>query len=89
FSGTGGVGFSVGSSSLKANDVTTALSSAASTVGSSQGNLSLSAGNVLTVQGSDLVAGNNMALTGKTVNILAAENQSTQTHTVEQKTSGL
>ncbi|WP_196798132.1 hemagglutinin repeat-containing protein, partial [Klebsiella aerogenes] len=35
------------------------------------------------------VAGNNMALTGKTVNILAAENQSTQTHTVEQKTSGL
>lgn len=89
FSGTGGVGFSVGSSSLKATDVTTALSSAASTVGSSQGNLSLSAGNVLTVQGSDLVAGNNMALTGKTVNILAAENQSTQTHTVEQKSSGL
>ncbi|HIE9589388.1 TPA: hemagglutinin repeat-containing protein [Klebsiella variicola subsp. variicola] len=89
FSGTGGVGFSVGSSSLKATDVTTALISAASTVGSSQGNLSLSAGNVLTVQGSDLVAGNNMALTGKTVNILAAENQSTQTHTVEQKTSGL
>ena len=89
FSGTGGVGFSVGSSSLKATDVTTELSSAASTVGSSQGNLSLSAGNVLTVQGSDLVAGNNMALTGKTVNILAAENQSTQTHTVEQKTSGL
>ncbi len=89
FSGTGGVGFSVGSSSLKATDVTTALSSAASTVGSSQGNLSLSAGNVLTVQGSDLVAGNNMALTGKTVNILAAENQSTQTHTVEQRTSGL
>ncbi|WP_445923836.1 hemagglutinin repeat-containing protein [Klebsiella variicola] len=74
---------------MKATDVTTALSSAASTVGSSQGNLSLSAGNVLTVQGSDLVAGNNMALTGKTVNILAAENQSTQTHTVEQKTSGL
>ena len=35
------------------------------------------------------MAGNNMALTGKTVNILAAENQSTQTHTVEQKTSGL
>ncbi|HAT4414213.1 TPA: filamentous hemagglutinin N-terminal domain-containing protein [Klebsiella oxytoca] len=89
FSGTGGVGFSVGSSSLKATDVTTTLSSAASTVGSSQGNLSLSAGNVLTVQGSDMVAGNNMALTGKTVNILAAENQSTQTHTVEQKTSGL
>ncbi|MGG7761114.1 hemagglutinin repeat-containing protein [Klebsiella aerogenes] len=89
FSGTGGVGFSVGSSSLKATDVTTALSSAASAVGSSQGNLRLSAGNVLTVQGSDLVAGNNMALTGKTVNILAAENQSTQTHTVEQKTSGL
>ncbi|MDD9664270.1 hemagglutinin repeat-containing protein [Klebsiella pasteurii] len=89
FSGTGGVGFSVGSSSLKATDVTTTLSSAASTVGSSQGNLSLSAGNVLTVQGADLVAGNNMALTGKTVNILAAEHQSTQTHTVEQKTSGL
>ncbi|MGC6390156.1 hypothetical protein ACMV8I_21410, partial [Ewingella sp. S1.OA.A_B6] len=31
----------------------------------------------------------NIGLTGKEVNILAAGNQSSQTHTVEQKTSGL
>jgi len=41
------------------------------------------------VSGSDLVAGQDMTLTGKNVNITAVNNRSQQTHEVEQKTSGL
>ncbi len=53
------------------------------------GDLTLRAGDNLTVNGSDLIAGQDMALSGKNVAITAAENQSRQTHVVEQKTSGL
>ncbi|MDA5550389.1 hypothetical protein HB980_21285, partial [Yersinia massiliensis] len=38
---------------------------------------------------SDMLAGKDISLTGKNVAILAAENQSSQTHRVEQKSSGL
>ncbi|WP_315850855.1 VENN motif pre-toxin domain-containing protein [Yersinia massiliensis] len=38
---------------------------------------------------SDMLAGKDISLTGKNVAILAAENQSSQTHSVEQKSSGL
>ncbi|EKH3703428.1 hemagglutinin repeat-containing protein, partial [Escherichia coli] len=38
---------------------------------------------------SDLIAGRDMALSGKEVSITAATDQHVQTHTVEQKTSGL
>ncbi len=89
FSGTGGVGFSVGTSSLKITDNGQSLSSMGSTVGSTQGNVNLTAGNILTVKGSDVLAGKDLNLTGQQINILAAVNQSTQTHTVEQKQSGL
>ena len=43
----------------------------------------------MTVNGSDLIAGRDMALSGKEVSITAATDQHVQTHTVEQKTSGL
>ncbi|EMV5983591.1 hemagglutinin repeat-containing protein, partial [Escherichia coli] len=59
------------------------------TVGSVHGDVSLQAGNRLTVNGSDLIAGRDMALSGKEVSITAATDQHVQTHTVEQKTSGL
>ncbi|WP_343553478.1 hemagglutinin repeat-containing protein [Pantoea sp.] len=88
-SGTGGIGFTVGQSSLKTGDDAVTHSSAGSTVGSTAGNVSLSAGNNLTVKGSDVLAGKDLSLSGSEVNILAAENQSTQKHTVEQKQSGL
>ncbi|EJZ9707197.1 hemagglutinin repeat-containing protein, partial [Escherichia coli] len=60
-----------------------------STVGSVHGDVSLQAGNRLTVNSSDLIAGRDMALSGKEVSITAATDQHVQTHTVEQKTSGL
>ncbi|VXD01103.1 conserved hypothetical protein [Enterobacterales bacterium 8AC] len=89
FSGTGGIGFSYGSQSLKTTDTESSVSHTGSTIGSTQGNVTLNADNTLTVQGSDVLAGKDISLTGKDVNILAAENQSSQSHTVEQKQSGL
>src|SRR5476651_1926092 len=89
FSGTGGIGISYGTHSLNMTDTVNSVTSTGSTVGSTQGNVTLNAGNTLTVKGSDVLAGKDINLTGKEVNILAADNQSVQTHTVEQKQSGL
>ncbi|EPH4538861.1 hemagglutinin repeat-containing protein [Escherichia coli] len=86
---SGGVGFSVGSQSLKVTDAATDTTQKGSTVGSVHGDVSLQAGNRLTVNGSDLIAGRDMALSGKEVSITVATDQHVQTHTVEQKTSGL
>ena len=86
---SGGVGFSMGSQSLKVTDAATDTTQKGSTVGSVHGDVSLQAGNRLTVNGSDLIAGRDMALSGKEVSITAATDQHVQTHTVEQKTSGL
>lgn len=86
---SGGIGFSYGTQSVKTTDTGADVTRAGSTVGSVNGDLTLRAGDNLTVNGSDLIAGQDMALSGKNVAITAAENQSQQTHVVEQKTSGL
>ncbi|MHA3511662.1 hemagglutinin repeat-containing protein [Yersinia enterocolitica] len=86
---TGGIGVMVGSSSTKVTDTGKSISNVGSTVGSVLGNVSMTAGENLTVQGSDVLAGKDINLSGKNVSILAAENQSSQTHSVEQKSSGL
>ncbi|EKQ5221527.1 TPA: hemagglutinin repeat-containing protein, partial [Escherichia coli] len=78
-----------GSQSLKVTDTATDTTQKGSTVGSVHGDVSLQAGNRLTVNGSDLIAGRDMALSGKEVSITAATDRHVQTHTVEQKTSGL
>ncbi|WP_039054804.1 hemagglutinin repeat-containing protein [Enterobacter sp. Bisph1] len=88
-SGTGGIGVSYGKSEQKTTDDGKSRSSTGSMAGSTDGNVNLSAGNALTVKGSDVLAKQDLLLTGKEVSILAAENQSTQTHITEQKTSGL
>jgi filamentous hemagglutinin len=88
-SGTGGIGFSYGTQDVKVTDTLTATTHRGSTVGSVQGSLSIRAGGDLKVQGSELVAGQDMLLTGKNVVIETTRDSSTQTHTVEQKTSGL
>lgn len=86
---SGGIGFSIGSQSVKATDTGADVTQAGSTVGSVNGDLTMGAGNHLAVTGSELVAGQDMTLTGKNIDITAAQNQSRQTHVVEQKTSGL
>lgn len=87
--GTGGIGVTVGSNSQKTTDTGKSLSNVGSTVGSVGGNVSMTAGKDLTVQGSEVLAGKDISLTGKNVAIVAAENQLSQTHAVEQKQSGL
>ncbi|QGW19196.1 MULTISPECIES: hemagglutinin repeat-containing protein [Leclercia] len=89
FSGTGGIGFSYGSNTLKVTDDAQNVSHRGSTIGSVNGDVTLTAGNALQVNGSDLVAGHDMTLAGKDVRIVAATESSSQTHTVEQKSSGL
>ncbi|MBX9495253.1 hemagglutinin repeat-containing protein, partial [Yersinia enterocolitica] len=86
---TGGIGVTIGSNSQKTTDTGKSISNVGSTVGSVLGNVSMTAGEELTVKGSDVLSGKDINLTGKNVNIVAAENQSTQTHIVEQKQSGL
>lgn len=88
-SGTGGIGISYGSQSLKVTDNAQEVTHRGSTIGSVNGNVSLSAGHDLAVHGSDLIAGQDMTLAGKNVSITAAADSSAQTHTVEQKSSGL
>ncbi|MDA5474357.1 hemagglutinin repeat-containing protein [Yersinia kristensenii] len=85
---TGGIGVMVGSST-KVTDTGKSISNVGSTVGSVLGNVSMTAGENLTVQGSDVLAGKDINLSGKNVSILAAENHSSQTHSAEQKSSGL
>ncbi|MFC3393722.1 hemagglutinin repeat-containing protein [Brenneria rubrifaciens] len=86
---SGGIGFSIGSQSLDVTDTGRDVTQLGSTVGSVNGDLTLSAGNHLAVTGSALVAGNDMTLSGGRVDIDAAQNQRRQTHEVAQKTSGL
>ncbi|PKE30568.1 filamentous hemagglutinin [Rahnella sp. AA] len=89
FSGSGGIGISYGTQSLKTTDDAQSLTNFGSTVGSVGGDVTLGAGNNLSVVGSDLIAGQDMALSGKNVSIMAAEEQNSQTHKMEQQTSGL
>ncbi|HAF2131453.1 TPA: hypothetical protein G9F27_005837, partial [Salmonella enterica] len=60
-----------------------------STLGSQQGHLTLSAGHDTTVHGSDLVAGGDISLSGRNVNITAAENSQTTLQKFESHQSGL
>ncbi len=86
---SGGIGISYGTESLKTTDTAQGLTNQGSTLGSVNGNLTLGAGNNLAVTGSELVAGKDMALSGKDVSVTQAQDQNSQTHKVEQKKSGL
>ncbi|HHJ1319941.1 TPA: hemagglutinin repeat-containing protein, partial [Escherichia coli] len=70
-------------------DTATDTTQKGSTVGSVHGDVSLQAGNRLSANSADLIAGRDMALSGKEVSISAVTDRHVQTHSVEQKTSGL
>jgi len=88
---SGGIGFTVGKQSTRheIDEKGTTQSQSVSTVGSSQGNVSVTAGNRLHVGGADLVAGQDMNLTGDSVIIDPGVDQRTRTEKFEQKQSGL
>nr|WP_247717374.1 hemagglutinin repeat-containing protein [Morganella morganii] len=59
-----------------------------STLGSTEGNVSLTAGENLSVHGSDVVAEKDIRLSGQSVAVTAAENTHTELTKTEQKQSG-
>lgn len=87
--GSGGIGFTVGSSSQKSTTEGQGDTQLGSTVGSQRGELTLSAGRNATLHGSDLVAGGNLSVTGQNVSITAAENTQTTLQKFERHQSGL
>ncbi|MGC6653653.1 hemagglutinin repeat-containing protein [Pantoea sp. EEL5] len=89
--GTGGIGISIGSSKSlqEMRDKGTTQSQSISTVGSTKGNVSVTAGKQLQVNGADLVAGGNMALQGDSVTVTPGHDLRTQDERTEQRTSGL
>ncbi|WP_435954718.1 hemagglutinin repeat-containing protein [Dryocola sp. BD626] len=88
---SGGIGFTVGKQSSKheIDEKGTTQSQSVSTIGSSQGNVTITAGNQLHVGGADLVAAKDLNLTGDSVIVDPGYDQRTRTEKFEQKQSGL
>ncbi|WJY13396.1 hemagglutinin repeat-containing protein [Pectobacteriaceae bacterium CE90] len=86
--GSGGIGFTVGSTSQKNTTESDGLQHRGSTIGSEKGSLTMTAGSTLAVNSSDVIAGQDISLKGKAVAITAADNQQVTRQTTEQKQSG-
>ncbi|MNG65607.1 Filamentous hemagglutinin [compost metagenome] len=88
---SGGIGFTVGSQSSRhqVDESGTTQSQSASTVGSSQGNVTITAGNQLHIGGADLIAGKDLSLSGSSVLIDPGYDQRTREEKFESKQSGL
>ncbi len=82
--GTSGLSVTIGSRKTATTDWESSVKNNASVIGSSTGNVSITAGQDLGITGSEVVAGGNVALTGQNVAVNAAydtyhESQSQQT----------
>lgn len=89
--GTGGIGFTIGSSKSTHDlrEKGTTQSQSFSTVGSTGGNVAISAGNQAHIGGADLIAGKDLSLSGDSVIIEPGHDKRTRDETFEQKKSGL
>ncbi|WP_417663510.1 hemagglutinin repeat-containing protein [Pseudomonas sp.] len=87
--GSGGIGVTIGSSSLQSRGQTVIETTRGSTVGSVEGNVEILTGGKLKIKGSDIVAGQNVSLYGQDVEISAAENLSRNQQEHKSKKSGL
>ncbi|MDZ7322635.1 hemagglutinin repeat-containing protein [Kosakonia sacchari] len=89
--GSGGIGFTIGSSKTKQDlkEKGTTQSQSMSTVGSNGGDVTVTAGNQLHVGGSDLIAKNDLALSGDSVVVDPGHDKRTTDQKFEQKSSGL
>lgn len=89
--GTGGIGFTIGSSKSTHDlrEKGTTQSQSFSTVGSTGGNVAISAGNQARIGGADLIAGKDLSLSGDSVIIEPGHDKRTRDETFEQKKSGL
>ena len=89
--GSGGIGFTIGTSKTKQDlrEKGTTQSQSMSTVGSTGGSVTLSAGEQVHIGAADLVAKNNISLTGDSLVIEAGQDKHISDQTFEQKSSGL
>ncbi len=89
--GTGGIGFSIGSSKTthELREAGTTQSQSASTTGSTGGSMVISAGKQAHIGGSDVVAGRDIRITGDSVVIDPGHDTRTVDEKFEQKSSGL
>ncbi|WP_254178461.1 hemagglutinin repeat-containing protein [Providencia rettgeri] len=86
---SGGLGFTVGSTSQKVTTETDSNQKKGSVIGSTAGDVNLTAGGSANIHGSDVIAAKDINVTGSDVSITAAENSRTDITTVESKSSGL
>ncbi|MDQ1224931.1 hemagglutinin repeat-containing protein [Pantoea ananatis] len=88
--GSGGIGFTVGKQSTRheVNEDEIVQSQSFSTIGSSQGNVNITAGNKLHIGGADLIAGKDLNLSGDSVDIDSGFDRNNRTETFESKQSG-
>uniref|UniRef100_UPI00100EC70A hemagglutinin repeat-containing protein n=1 Tax=Cronobacter condimenti TaxID=1163710 RepID=UPI00100EC70A len=89
--GSGGIGFTIGSSKTKQDlkEKGTSQSQSQSTVGSNGRDVTISAGHQLHVGGSDLIAKKDLSLSGDSVVIDPGHDKRTSDQKFEQKSSGL
>ncbi|MBZ8327737.1 hemagglutinin repeat-containing protein [Escherichia coli] len=89
--GTGGTGFTIGSSktSHDRREAGTTQSQSASTIGSTAGNVSITAGKQAHISGSDVIANRDISITGDSVVVDPGHDRRTVDEKFEQKKSGL
>lgn len=89
--GTGGIGFTIGSSKTTHDlrEQGTTQSESFSTVGSTGGNVSITAGKQAHIGGADIIAQKDISLTGDSVVIEPGHDKRTRDERFEQKSSGL
>lgn len=89
--GTGGLGVTIGSSQTRheLKEQGTSQSQSVSTVGSTAGNLSITAGSQAHIGGADLVAAKDMSITGDSVVIDPGHDKRSSDEKFEQKSTGL
>ncbi|MEE4405560.1 hemagglutinin repeat-containing protein [Enterobacter mori] len=89
--GTGGIGFTIGSSKTTHDlrEQGTTQSESFSTVGSTGGSVSITAGKQAHIGGADIIAQKDIHLTGDSVVIEPGHDKRTRDETFEQKSSGL
>ncbi|EFF8880555.1 contact-dependent inhibition effector tRNA nuclease [Escherichia coli] len=89
--GTGGIGFTTGSSKTTHDrrEAGTTQSQSASTIGSTAGNVSITAGKQAHISGSDVIASRDISITGDSVVVDPGHDRRTVDEKFEQKKSGL
>ncbi|HEA6358151.1 TPA: contact-dependent inhibition toxin CdiA [Escherichia coli] len=89
--GTGGIGFTIGSSKTTHDrrEAGTTQSQSASTIGSTAGNVSITAGKQAHISGSDVIANRDISITGDSVVVDPGHDRRTVDEKFEQKKTGL